>query len=329
MKERTMQSIEIRIKGKRTRVPALGFEGRTIVARGNWLKIASVHDENWVQGEVISCPDKLLAELKRNRFKADIFTFPQRIPDLKPRYSFPLEWDNAAAIPLLSYEDWWENRLPQETRKNVRRSAKRGVVARAAQPDDDFVRGVVAIYNETPVRQGKPFPKYGQDFQTVQKDLLLLAERSEYIGAYLGNELIGFVKLVYLGGVGSILSINSLNAHFDKRPTNIALAKAVEICAEKGMSHVLYGRYTYGKKQSSPLTEFKRRNGFEQINIPRYYIPLTFKGSIALRLKLHRRLIDLLPGQLIDFAVGLRARLFEKKKETERSDESNARLVEA
>jgi hypothetical protein len=254
-----------------------------------------------------------VAQIKEQRLKADLFTFPQRLPDIKPRHEYHMEWDNVAAVPLSTYSDWWEKRIPQESRKNVRRSVKRGVTVRTVPLDDQLIQGITDIYNETPVRQGKPFPKFGQDFQAVKKDVSQILDRSEFICAYHENELIGFVKLVYLGQVASILSINSKNLHFDKRPTNALMARTVEVCCEKGMSHLLYGRYKYGNKASSPLTEFKRRNGFEKILVPRYYIPLTLKGRIILKLNLHLGLIGILPGGLVDFLVKWRAWLFSKK----------------
>ena len=54
----------------------------------------------------------------------------------------------------------------------------------------------------------------------------------------------------------------------------------------------------YGEESPGQLTEFKRRNGFEQILLPRTYIPLTAKGRVALRLKLHRGTWAMLPGWL-------------------------------
>lgn len=309
-----VEAIELRVKGKPVSVPAVVIEDRTILVLGKWIRIAAVHDENWVEGEIIKDPETAVARLKKDKLEADLFTFAQRLPDVEPRFQYPMEWDNAAAIPLSTYTDWWENRIPQAARKNVRRSAKRGVVVRTVQLDDQFIQGITDIYNETPVRQGKPFPKYGQDFETVKKDVSQILERSQFIGAYFGNELIGFVKLVYLGRVASILSINSKSQHFDKRPTNALVAKTVEICCEKGMSHLLYGRYAYGKKVSSPLTEFKRRSGFEKILIPRYFIPLTVRGRMILKLNLHLGLVGVLPGGLVDFLVKMRAWLFEKKK---------------
>jgi hypothetical protein len=309
--------MQIRIKGKQVIVPSICIENRTVLALGKWIRRAVIHDENWVEGEVIKDPEAAVARLKRAKFKADVFTFSQKFPDIKPRYGYHIEWDNVAAIPLSTYSDWWEKRLPQESRKNVRRGGKRGIVARVVSLDDKLVQGITGIYNETPFRQGKRFPKYGMDFAAVKADVSQILECSEFIGAYLGDELIGFIKLVSLGKVASILSINSKNQHFDKRPTNILMAKAVEISCEKGKTHLLYGRYTYGNKTSSPLTEFKRRNGFEKIPIPRYYIPLTIRGGIILKLNLHRGLVGMLPGRLVDFLVKWRARLIEKKKKSE------------
>jgi hypothetical protein len=308
-----LKKIELRIKGKLTRVSAVDVEDRSVMVQGRWMRMAAVLDENWVAGDVIKDPAAVIDVIRRSGLKADLFTFPQRLPDLEPKYKYRLDWDNAAAIPLTTYEHWWENCIPQEARKNVRRSAKRGLVVRTALLDDEFIRGITEIYNETPVRQGKPFPKYGMDFEAVKAEVSQIPDRSEFIGAYFGEELVGFVKLVYLGKVASILSFSSMNKHFDKRPTNALIAKTVEIACAKGVSHLLYGRYTYGRKASSPLTEFKRRNGFEKVMIPRYFVPLSLRGRLILALNLHRGLIGVLPGRLVDFLVAVRAWFFEKR----------------
>src|SRR5947209_10246757 len=303
------QFTEIRIKGKPARVPSVCVEDKTVVVLGKWLKVASVHDENWLEGPGVREPEAAIAKVKKLR--ADIFTFGQKVPEVTPRYCYPMEWDNVAAIELTNYTDWWENRLPQETRKNVRRAGKRGAAARIAAFDDALAEGVTRIYNEAPVRQGKRFPKYGLSFAVVKEELSQILVRSEFIGAYFGSELIGFIKMIYMGRTASILSFVSMNQHFDKRPTNLLIAKAVEVACARGMSHLLYGRYTYGKKGSSPLTEFKRRNGFEKVIVPRYYVPLTVKGRLSMALNLHLGLIGMLPGGLVDRLVKLRAAFFE------------------
>ena len=204
-------------------------------------------------------------------------------------------------------------RLPKVTRKSVRRGYKRGVVAKVNVFDDELVKGIVGIHNETLMKQGEPFAHYGKELSVVKEEYGTYADRSEFLGVYYQNELIGLIKFVYMGKIASIMQIISKEAHYDKRPTNILIAKAVEVCAEKGVLFLIYGKYIYGNKTSNSLTEFKRRTGFEQINIPRYYIPLSFKGKMILKFGLHRGLIGVLPSDAINFLIKLRTRYYQFK----------------
>lgn len=308
---------EISVKGKLHRVPAACIGGRTIIVTGNWLKISELHDEHW-RAESVQDAETVVEKLKTGALKADIFTFAQKLPETAPKFNYPLEWDNVAAIPLTSFNDWWEKRLPQETRKNVRRAGRRGVVTRPVVFDRTVAEGLKRIYDETPIRQGRRFWHYGKDVETIKQENSSYFDRSEFIGAYCGEELIGLLKMVYIGKTASIMQIISQNKHYDKRPANALLAKAVEICAQKGMTYFIYGQYVYGNNDG-PLTEFKRRNGFEQFLLPRYYIPLTLKGRIALKLKLHLGLRRFLPRKLETVLLDLRAKAYEKTA-TKKSD---------
>src|SRR5262249_16224118 len=159
--------------------------------------------------------------------------------------------------------DWWE-KLPQEARKNVRRSAKRGVETKVVQFDDELMIGVKKLCDETPVRQGRPFWHYRKDLETLKRVHSTYLERNEFIGAYFEGNLIGSVRMVYVDQMALIFHILAMNAHNDKRPVNALLAKCVEVCAQKGIKYLVYGNYVYGNKKNSSLMEFKRRNGFEQ-----------------------------------------------------------------
>ena len=303
---------EISVKGRAIKVPSVQVGGRTIVVSGRWVSIAAVRDEDWLEGDVVDDPEECIEQLKQENLNADIFTFVQKLPNTKPKYSYPMEWDNVAAIPTKDYSYWWEHRIPQVTRKNVRRAGKRGVVVREVQFSDKLLQSIVEINNETPVRQGRPFWHYGKSFEVVKKDYATFLDCSEFIAAYHENNLIGFIKMVYMGDIAGILQILCMNRHYDKRPANALIARAVEICSAKGIQHLIYGKYTYGKNTRSPLTEFKRRNGFEQVLLPRYYIPLTTKGKFAIQFGLHRELKQLLPETVLDFARRLRSRWYEK-----------------
>jgi len=112
--------------------------------------------------------------------------------------------------------------------------------------------------------------------------------------------------------VASTIMLLSKMQHYDKRPSNALIAKAVEVCEQQGFSFLTYWNYIYNDPNSS-LTEFKRRNGFEQLLVPRYYIPLTVKGKIALSLGLHRELASHIPKPLLSQLLKLRNSWYERK----------------
>ena len=303
---------EISVKGAWVKVPALQVDRATIIIQGSWLKVASIHDEAWLETEIADpqlCVRRL-GEQGPHGARPDIFTFSQKLPATSPKYAYPLEWDSIAAIPLDSFEQWWEN-LPQESRKNVRRSRKRGIVVKVKEFDDELVRGIVEVNNDSRLRQGRRFTHYGKSFDQVKKDHSSFLDRSDFICAYSGDEFVGFLKIVYRGGIASILQLLAKAAHYDGRPTNALIAKAVELCAARKISYVTYGMFNYGNKQESSVVEFKVRNGFREIRVPRFYVPLTRWGALCLKLKLHRGLIGILPHRIISFGLVARAKWYD------------------
>ena len=297
---------EIRIAGKTLYVPSTVICGRTVVVTGKWIRTAEIKDEAVVEGVTVENPDLFISKLKQSKLKADVFTFAQRLPEVTPKYDYHLEWDNWAAMSTTSFKDWWEN-LPQEARKNVRRSAKRGVVVKVTPFDDNLVKGVHRIYNSIQIRDGRLFWHYGQDVDSVRRGLATYLDRSEFIGAYLGEELIGFFKMVYVDDTATIFHIISMDEHYDKRPANALIAKAAEVCEQKGVSHLIYTKFIYGNKRRSSLVEFKRRNGFQQVNFPRYYIPLTLRGKLFIWLRLYRGFSGLIPEPILQPLLSFRA----------------------
>jgi len=76
-----------------------------------------------------------------------------------------------------------------------------------------------------------------------------------------------------------MMHIVSMLQYRDKAPTNALVAQAVRSCADRGISYLVYSKFAYGKKEKSSLSEFKERNAFERVDIPRYYVPMTRWGS--------------------------------------------------
>ena len=302
---------EIRIAGKTFHVPSAEICGRTVVVTGKWIRTAQIKDEEVVEGVTVIDPESFITKLKESELKADVLTFAQRPPEITPKYDYHWEWNNWAAIRTTRFKDWWEN-LPQVSRKNVRRSARRGVLVKVTPFDDDLVKGVHRIYNGIRVRDGRLFWHYGEDVERVRQGLGTYLDRSDFIGAYWRDELIGFLKMVYVDRVATVFHILSMNEHYDKRPMNALIAKAAELCEQKGISHLIYGQFIYGNKRRSSLVEFKRRNGFEQVNFPRYYVPLTLRGEVFVRLRLYRGLTGLIPEPILQPLLSLRASYYRR-----------------
>src|SRR5947207_15816719 len=105
------KNIEIAIKGRWFTVPALEINGKDIVLKGRFVRIASAEAEEWLETEIEE-PEAYVQILKQSQFPADIFTFAQKLPTTRPKYSYPMEWDSVAAVRIKSFKEWWE-KLPQ------------------------------------------------------------------------------------------------------------------------------------------------------------------------------------------------------------------------
>ena len=308
------QSIEINIKGEWIRVPAVDVNGQTLVAHGKWLKIGQVHDEEWLPEET-TAPELCAETLRRQggSVRADIFTFSQKLPNKTPKYQYPMEWESVAAVDLKSFKEWWE-KLPQEARKNVRRSQKRGVTVEVMPFDDNLIKGIREVNDDSPIRQRIRNAHFGKSQERTRKDYGAFVDRSDFIVAQAGEQTIGFLKLVYRGDVASILNLTTKPSEYDKRPGNALIAKAVELCEARGVRYLIYGLYNYGNKKDSPLREFKIRNGFEEVLVPRYYLPLSLWGRICFKLKAHHGVHGVLPEGAISAALNARAKWYVVKQ---------------
>lgn len=243
-------------------------------------------------------PTETFVETLKN-IGVDIFTFIERswvhtIPN--PQKHWTRANDNVALLQVPSYPEWWKN-IGKKTRNMVRKAKKSGVITKVAKPDEELAEGIWKVYNETPIRQGRAFSHYGVALKTVKRRLFS-AENSTFIGAYLEDELAGFIQLVHGDNVTIISQILSLQAKWDKAVNNALLAKAVEICARQQVKWLIYGRM--GNHPS--LDRFKLHHGFTRLSLSRYYIPLTAKGKIATKLGLHKEFKDALP-QLIKYKL--------------------------
>jgi len=271
--------------------------GRELKISGRIVRLARLDAEKF---RFLDEPESIVDGLRRSRERVDLFTFIQRLPFTAPKYQYPMEWENLAAIPISTFEDWWTKQLGFKARNKAKQAEKKGVVLSEVPFSDELVRGIWAIYNECPIRQGRRFPHFGKNMETVHREEATYLDSSIFIGAYIGDRLIGFIKILIdeTGTQAGLLNIVSLIAERDKAPTNALVASAVKACASRGISYLTYSNFSYGKKKNDSLSDFKERNAFQRIDVPRYFVPMTPLGHAALRLGLHHRLSEVIPEPL-------------------------------
>jgi hypothetical protein len=258
----------------------------------------------WFEHEwELDCP--IIACLEDAKTKGfDVFTFWQRFPDTKPKYKWYAEWDEIAVLDIRhGYNHWWK-RISKKTRNMIRKAEKEGVSVRVVEPSEDLAKGIAKIYSESPMRRGKPFRHYGESWKKIYESIIKNSDKTTYIGAYYGDELIGFAAIKYATKYSLLFQILSLQRHFNKEPNNALINKVVEVCASRKIPYIIYERMQRG---DDPLGFFKRRNGFEGVYLPRYFIPLTIKGIIAMEIykKMRCLLYIVLVSRRVKGFVGL------------------------
>jgi hypothetical protein len=271
---------------------------QNIVMQGKSVRIARLDGEKYTFPQD---PGAAVEALRTCGTRVDLFTFLQGLPDTSIRYPYKHEIDNLAVLPVSTFENWWNNQIRSYPRNRARQAEKKGVVLREVPFGEELVRGICGIYNETPVRQGKRFPHYGMTLEGARQYAGTFLDRSIYVGAFVGDTMIGFIKLSMDESrtQACLVHILSMAQHKDKAPTNALIAEAVRTCAKQGVSYLIYEHFNYGNKADS-LTHFKEVNGFQRVDIPRYYVPLTARGRLALRMGLHHRIVDRIPESMAE-----------------------------
>ncbi len=255
-----------------------------------FFKIA--RDINEYERDII--PNEKFLEKLRER-GVDMFTFIERrwchtIPN--PAKEWRKANDNIGLLQVTSYDEWWKS-IGKKTRNMVRKAEKGGIKTEIVEPSVKLAEGIWKIYNETPIRQDRGFPHFGTSLNVVKRGVFA-SQNCVFIGAFLQDELVGFIQLVHGDNIAIISQILSLQKHWDKAVNNALVAKTVEVCADKHIWWLMYGRM--GNHPS--LDKFKQSNGVTKFTLTRYYVPLTEKGRVAIKLGLHREIKDVLPQSM-------------------------------
>ena len=272
--------------------------GREIRTQGRFPRVARIEGDSY---RFLDDPQSFVAALRSRGRSIDLFTFLPRLTDNVPRYPFLIEQDNVAALRVTTFDHWWNGVLGFKARNKAKQAGKKGVELREVPFDEQLVEGIWKIYNECPIRQSRRFPHYGMTRQKVREHAGTFLDCSVFLGAFFEESLIGFAKLTVdeTGTQAGLMHILSLLSHRDKAPTNALIAASVRSVAARNIPYLVYSSFSYGNKQRDSLSDFKERNGFQRVDVPRYYVPLTAFGKLAFHTGIHRRLIEMLPESVI------------------------------
>lgn len=295
----------VRRRGLPVSLDAVRAEDKAFIISGRFIKTAALKKE-WQ--EDVEDPGRVGRELRACPVTIDFLRFWQRIPETAPKYTYYKEWRYVAAIPVTEYRHWLQKQISPKARNKIKKSAKVGVVIQQTELSDELVRGVMGIFNQSPVRRGKRFWHYGRSLESVREGMATDLGQAIFIAAYFEKELIGFIKLLLADRYAMIALILDKTTHRDKAPMNGMIAKAVQMCAERNIPFLTYTTWRRGDHG-----RFQESNGFERIPVPEYFVPLTLKGAIALRLGLHKGLKGLIPETMMVWLLALRAEWYAAK----------------
>ena len=222
--------------------------------------------------------NKLIAQ------RVDLFTFVERswCSTIQfPPKSWVKDEESAALLYIHSYDEWFKA-ISRKSRNMIRKAEKSGVQVSVAEPNKKLAEGIWKIYNSTHIKQNRRNWYFGITLQQVEKELSS-SRICSFVGAYFQDELIGFISLIYGNNIVLIDHLASLKEHWDKAVNNALIAKAIEICAANSTKWVVYAAWKSWREHES-LMDFALHNGFRRFKLTRYYVPLTRKGQIAIKM---------------------------------------------
>src|ERR1022692_746069 len=105
---------------------ALTIGGTDINIRGRLLRVASIEGDKY---RFVDDPRLVVEGLQKSGRRIDLFTFMQRVSETIPKYGYLMEWDNFAALPITTFDDWWA-KVGKKSRNMARQAEKKGVKLR-------------------------------------------------------------------------------------------------------------------------------------------------------------------------------------------------------
>src|SRR4051812_41311192 len=91
--------------------------GKQVRVRGRLLRVARLEADKF---HFIDNPQQFETALRNCGTRVDLFTFMQRVPETSPKYSYPMEWDNLAVLPITTFDHWWNQQIGFKARNKAK-----------------------------------------------------------------------------------------------------------------------------------------------------------------------------------------------------------------
>jgi len=157
--------------------------GKEIRIEGRLIRMAQLEGDGY---EYLEDPKAMLEGLRECKTRIDLFSFMQRLPETSPKYAYPMEWDNLAALPVTTFDHWWTQQIGFKARNKAKQGEKKGVVVREAPFDDALVKGYGRFTTRTLSGRGRRTPTserasrryiaWKRHFSTVASSLAHISE---------------------------------------------------------------------------------------------------------------------------------------------------------
>jgi hypothetical protein len=132
--------------------------GKEIKIQGRFIRMARIDGDKYNFPDE---PEAFIEGLKKCGTRIDLFTFLQKLPETEPKYSYPMEWDNLAVLPVSTFDHWWSHQIRSFPRNRARQAEKKGVMLREVPCNETLIRGICSIYMSARFAKGNAFPITG------------------------------------------------------------------------------------------------------------------------------------------------------------------------
>src|SRR5215469_5332782 len=114
-------------------MPLLELCGKEVRIDKRLVRVGYLDGEGY---QFLEDPEIGLQSLRNSRNRIDVFTFIQTLSDVSPKYNYPMEWDNFAALRISTFDEWITHQINFKVRNKIRKAQKSGVIVREVPFDD-------------------------------------------------------------------------------------------------------------------------------------------------------------------------------------------------